>query len=86
MDEPLKDRIGFLLADLTVKLKYKSLLKAEIESGDLRSFVRHLKEYDSYAIANYDYDSVVMLNLYALTELLNEKIYDDYLRSTQGLE
>ncbi len=86
MDEPLKDRIGFLLADLTLKIKYKSLLKADIETGDLQSFILHLKEYDTYAVANYDYDSVIMLNLYALTELLNEKIYDDYLHSTHGLE
>ena len=85
LNEPLKDRVGFLLADLILKMNYKGLIKHDIESGNLQSLIKHLKEYDGYAVANYDYDSVLMLNLYALTALLNEKIYEDYLNSTQPL-
>jgi hypothetical protein len=86
MNESFKDRIAFFLSDVILKIKYKKLLRLDIESGNLQSLVSHLKEYDSYAVANYNYDSVLMLNLYALTQLLNEKIYDDYLNNAEYLK
>jgi hypothetical protein len=75
----------FLINDVTTNIRYKYILKSDIENDNVHQLINHLKEYESYAVSNYKYESVVMLNLYALFHLVNEKIYDDYLISNAFL-
>lgn len=75
----VKKLFPFILADVSLNLKYKNIFKRDIENDNIDQLINDLKEYENYSASNYQYESVVKLNLYALIKLINEKIYNDLL-------
>ncbi len=75
----LKKLFPFIFADVSLNMKYKNIFKSDIEDDNVDQLINDLKEYETYSASNYQYESVVKLNLYALIKLINEKIYNDLL-------
>ena len=74
-----KELFPFILADVSLNLKYKNILKRDVENDNIDKLIIDLKEYETFSASNYQYESVVKLNLYALIKNINEKIYNDLL-------
>jgi hypothetical protein len=69
------------MASTKLRIDFKQKFINDIKSKNFKNLIQHLREYESYSISKNNLEDLIKLNLYAVTSMVDQKIYDDYLNN-----
>jgi hypothetical protein len=81
-DNTYLKRFGNVFADVVTNIRFKNMIRSDIEANDLKKLINDLKDYETYPVHKLRSEVVYKLYLYALTNMFSNKIYEDFIRRT----